>query len=351
MGLSLEAERECQTQSLVLNRKLFATIGKSPTEYLQDFCPSPKSFQSKEIDVLNFCERTWCNEFYNVPFKAKVCRDNVAAAEFDSYEDWLKQLPKETKTRLMKAREKGLEVKIIDPNARSSPFSDVKEGVKLAEGIWKIYNETPIRQFRRFNHYGVSLESVQQHVFTTDNIIIGAYIWVEEKSDGDVFLKHKLVGFVELQCGEDTGVFGQILSLVSFRDVMPNNALIAKAVKICSDRNLHWLVYARMGNHPSLDVFKRNNGFKKVEIKRFYVPLTLRGRIFLLFSLQRSFKDGVPMFLKSLGFHLYNLASRIGLRFNGKMMKREYWWLLVLLVSYVAVCVTGIMYLHLKGWL
>jgi hypothetical protein len=288
---------------------LFASIHENPFEYLFDYCPNPKSIHN--VDILSFRERTWCNTLPELPFKAKVCHDNVAIAEFDSYEDWLQQLPKETKMRLLKSKTKGLSVTVVNPHAPASPFNDTKIGEALAEGMRNIYNETPLRQYRRFKHYGISLQEVRQHVFTTNNTLIGAYLWTEEKQNTEVYLKHKLVGFIELSCGDNTGAFKQILSLTSYRDTMPNNALIAKAVEVCASRGLNWLVYGRMGNHPSLDEFKKNNSFKKVIIKRFFVPLTLRGKIFLFFNLQRSIQDKVPSCLKPLGFHAYNFFSRL----------------------------------------
>lgn len=264
------------------------------------------------MDVLGFIERSWCFEFFETPSRCKVSKDNVAVAEFDNYEDWLRKLPKETKARLAKAQVVKLEVKVVNPNAPASLFDDSKEGVKLAKGIWEIYNETPVRQARRFRHYGMSLKGIQHHVFATSNIFLGAYLWVEE----GFYLKHKLVGFAELQCGDCTGAFAQILSLTSYRDVMPNNALIAKAVEVCSDRGLNWLVYARMGNHPSLDEFKKSNGFKKYMIKHYYVPLSVKGKVAVLLGLHRDLKDVLPSRVKRWCIPFYNWVSRVRLKVN-----------------------------------
>lgn len=273
---------------MVLKKKLFATVATNPREYLEDFIPDPESFKSKGIDALSFCERTWCNEFYEgLPFKAKVCHDNVAVLEFDNYESWLRNLKSETRCAIRRASKRGLQTKEVS-------YSD-----EFAYGIWSIYNESPIRQDRKFNHYGVGLEAVKQQIKNSTNCFIGAYYQKE------------LFGFIELALGDCTGQISQLLSLEKKRDSLPNNALIAKAVEICSDHGLEWLVYARIGNHPSLDSFKKNNGFKAVAIKRFYIPLTLKGQILLLFGLQQSTQDKVPRFLKPIGFKLYNYASRL----------------------------------------
>ena len=53
----------------------------------------------------------------------------------------------------------------------------VEPSDKLAEGIWKIYNETPIRQERAFTHYGESLETVNCNMYAAkNNTFIGAYL-------------------------------------------------------------------------------------------------------------------------------------------------------------------------------
>ena len=271
---------------MLLHHKLFTTMIEDTDEYINDFCPDPSIFRGGGIDVLSFRERSWCNTV-TPPFKVKVCKDNVAIAEFSSYEDWLQNLKHETRARIKRAAKRGLITKEVT-------YSD-----DFAYGVWRIFNESKVRQGRRFTHYGESLESVKRQLSLSKDIIIGAF-------DGK-----EVVGFIQLAIGDNTGQITQILSLERKREMLPNNALIAKAVEVCADHGLTWLVYARMGNHPSLDSFKRNNGFQKIEIKRFYAPLTVRGKIFLLFGLQRSIKDSVPSFLKPVSFGIYNFVSRV----------------------------------------
>jgi hypothetical protein len=63
-----------------------------------------------------------------------------------------------------KAEKSGIQTKMTGPNE------------KLAEGIWKIYNETPIRQERAFPHYGTPLNAVKEGVLSSQNCtFIGAY--------------------------------------------------------------------------------------------------------------------------------------------------------------------------------
>ena len=259
-------------------------IERNQREYIENSFLVPVT---KNADLATFCERTWCFEYDDFPPKAKVTEDNVAVAEFNDYEDWLKHLKYETRARIKRAAKRGLIV------------NEIKYSDDFAYGVWRIFNETRIRQGRKFSHYGVNLETVKIQLAESPNTFIAAYHGKE------------LVGFIELLLGDDIGQIGQILSLESKRLLLPNNALIAKAVEVCSNHNLQWLVYARMGNHPSLDEFKRNNGFKKVTIKRYYIPLTMKGKIALLFGLQKPIQDTLPEFAKPLGYKLYNFISRL----------------------------------------
>jgi hypothetical protein len=271
---------------MLLHHKFNTTIIENTDDYITDFFPDPSEYKNKGIDVLSFRERSWCSDI-EIPFQTKTTKDNVAVAEFDNYENWFQNLKCETRARIKRAARRGLITK------------EVLYSEEFAYGVLKIFNETKIRQGRRFTHYGESLDSVKQQLSESKDIIIGAF-------DGK-----EAIGFIQLAIGDCTGQITQILSLEHKRDMLPNNALIAKAVEVCANHNLNWLIYARMGNHPSLDEFKRNNGFKKVEIKRHFVPLTTKGKVFLLLGLQKNFKDSIPNFLKPIGFKLYNFVSRI----------------------------------------
>ncbi|RLG61334.1 hypothetical protein DRN86_00115 [Candidatus Geothermarchaeota archaeon] len=105
-------------------------------------------------------------------------------------------------------------------------------------------------------------------------------------------------------------MISQMLSMIKHFDKAPNNALIAAAVKRCCERRVKFLVYARMGNHLSLDRFKESNGFVKYYLPRYYVPLTRRGVISLRLKLYGYPQDRVPESLKKLMIPIYNALSR-----------------------------------------
>lgn len=302
-------ENDIEPESILgLTQRFFFKIVENPAEYREDFFPDYdliSQLKAANVDILAFRERSWCSSWTDMPFpRAKIYRDNVAVARFDDYGDWLTQLASETRERIKRAVQQGLEVKIVRPS------------VKLAKGIHEVYNEIPIRQFRRFNHFGIPLSSVIEYVLHSNNVFIGAFAWTEVKERDGLYLKNKLVGFIELECGNDTGVFSQILSFIKFRELMPNNALIAKAVEVCSDKGLNWLIYARMGNHPSLDKFKENNGFRKCNIRRAFVPLSYKGRIAMLLGLHRELGDCTPNLVKPVAVPIFNWTSRTARRFR-----------------------------------
>jgi hypothetical protein len=169
--------------------------------------------------------------------------------------------------------------------------------------MWKIYNETPIRQGRAFPHYGVSLDAITKGLHSTQNTTyIGA------------FLQDELVGFIQLLHGDNLTMISQILSLQKHWDKAVNNALVAKSVEVCANKHEQWLMYARMGNHPSLDNFKQSNGFVKFPLTRYYVPLTRKGRVALRLGLQREMKDALPQQIKYQLIPLYNWISRTTLK-------------------------------------
>ena len=95
-----------------------------------------------------------------------------------------------------------------------------------------IFNETPIRQERRFLHYGKSFETVKRDFarFLFREELVGAYA-------GD-----ELIGFVFMGDAGRYASLGQIISAVRHRDKSPTNALVAKAIEICAERGIPHLV-------------------------------------------------------------------------------------------------------------
>jgi hypothetical protein len=177
-----------------------------------------------------------------------------------------------------RAEKKGMAVREI-------PFDD-----DLARGIWEIYNECPIRQGKPFPHYGKDIEAVRNMTatFPEASIFIGA------------FLGSQLIGFVKLTVDETQSQAGvmHLLGMVQHRDKAPTNALIAESVRACVRRNIPHLVYANFayGNkkRDSLSDFKKNNGFQRVDVPRYFVPMTRIGNLAFRIGLHHKLLERLP---------------------------------------------------------
>jgi hypothetical protein len=283
----LEVDKELET--LAFRRKLFFTIANDAKEYERDVISTEKLIEKLEergVDIFTFIERKWHHTIPNPQKSWLKANDNIALLQVTSFDDWWKNIGKKTRNMIRKAEKSGIKTEIVEPNQ------------KLAEGIWKIYNETPIRQERAFPHYGVSLQTITKSVLSAqDCTFIG------------MSFQDELAGFIQLVHGDNIAIISQILSLQKFWDKAVNNALVARAIEVCANKGIRWLMYGRMGNHPSLDNFKQNNGFTKFSLTRYYVPITKKGRIATKIGLHREIKDVLPQPIKYPLIPVYNKAT------------------------------------------
>jgi hypothetical protein len=217
--------------------------------------------------------------------------ESIAALEVKSYEFWLeKQIVPAARNKVRKAGKKGVVV-------RPSEFDD-----EFVRGITSIFNETPIRQGRPFLHYGKDFDTIKREFsrFLFREELLGAYV-----SD-------ELVGFIMLADAGKYAVLGQIISKVAHRDKAPTNALLANAVERCAQKGIPYLAYA-LWLEGGLGEFKRDNGFQRFDLPRYFVPLTLKGRFVLKTGLHRGWKAVVPAPvkepLKRLRGFLYGLKA------------------------------------------
>lgn len=212
---------------------------------------------------------------YDYPFEL----DNLAVLQVSTFDHWwTKQVDAKTRNMVRRAEKKGVSV-------REVPFDG-----DLVRGIWEIYNESPVRQGKRFPHYGKDLDTVwkMSASFLESSIFIGA------------FFEEKLIGFVKLTIDDGQSQAGvmHLLSLMQHRDKAPTNAIIAESVKGCAKRGIPNLVYANFAYgkkaQSSLSDFKKNNGFQRVDLPRYYVPLTEWGSVAFRLGLHRRFSERVP---------------------------------------------------------
>jgi len=198
--------------------------------------------------------------------------DEIAALPIASYDEWWNnQIKSRTRGLIRKSAKMGVV-------AREEQYTD-----EFVRGMTSIFNETPIRQGRRFWHYGKDFETVKRQFsrYLFREKLIGAYV-------GD-----ELIGFMMLGFAGQYVVTGQIISKIAHRDKGPNNALIAKAVEMCAAEKVPYLVYLNWGT-GSLSEFKRRNGFERTSLPRYYVPLTRRGELALRLGLHKGFRQLIP---------------------------------------------------------
>jgi hypothetical protein len=220
-------------------------------------------------DILTFWQRLPEVE-PKYPYRMEV--DSIAALPIKSYSFWLeKQIDSAARNKVRKAQKKGVTV-------RRASFDD-----EFVRGMTSIFNETPIRQGRHFLHYGKDFKTIKsqfcRYLFREE--IFGAY------------LGNELVGFIMLADAGRYAFLGQIISKIAHRDVAPNNALLAKAVERCAEKEISYLAYAYWLD-DGLGEFKRSNGFQKFDLPRYFVPLTQKGKLALNLGLHRGWKEAIP---------------------------------------------------------
>jgi hypothetical protein len=218
--------------------------------------------------------------------------DNMAVIRVTTFEEWWnKQILSVPRNRMKQAGKRGVVL-------REVPFSE-----DLVRGIKKIYDETPVRQGRPFPHYNEDFESVYraEGTFLDHTIFLGAYLGEE------------LIGFIKLVADEKWNQAGMmnILSMISQRDKAPNNALVAEAVRACANHGISNLVYFRFAHgkreRDSVSDFKANCGFKRMDVPRYYVPLTAWGHAALRLGLHHRLRDRLP---ESVSERLRELQKR-----------------------------------------
>jgi len=283
-----------EVETIAARKRLFFKVASDAKEYGMDITPTDAFIEKlgeRGIDIFTFIERKWRNSIPNPPRFWSKTEDNIALLQVATYDEWWKNIGKKTRNMVRKAEKSGVKTEVVEPSE------------KLAQGIWKIYNETPIRQERAFPHYGTPLQTVTGGVLSAQNCtFIGA------------FFQDELAGFIQLVYSGDVAIISQILSLQKHADKAVNNALVAKAVEVCAARQVSWVMYGRIGNHPSLDRFKESNGFTKFPLTRYYVPITRKGRMAVKVGLHRELKDALPQAIKYRLIPVYNWVSRTKMR-------------------------------------
>jgi hypothetical protein len=80
---------------------------------------------------------------------------------------------------------------------------------------------------------------------------------------------------------------------VEHREKAPTNALIAKAVEICTTKKVPLLHYG-MWSRRTMGEFKKKHGFERFEVPRYFIPLNVKGRALLGTGFHRPLKERLP---------------------------------------------------------
>jgi hypothetical protein len=202
---------------------------------------------------------------------------NLAAIPISSYDHWIqKQISAATRRNIRASEKRGVVVHVAEYNE------------DYVRGIMSIYNESPIRHGKKYWHYGKDFETVKRENGT----------YAERSTYLAAYYKDEMIGYLKIVWDKHTGAIMQILSKLAFLDSRPNNALLSEAVRQCCLKGVKYLLYEKFvyGNkvEDSLTKFKQNNGFVKIDVPRYYVPLTNKGLIALRFGFHKNLKQRVP---------------------------------------------------------
>ena len=248
-------------------------------EWYEELCDPEKASRllcggPERADILTFIQRLPQTE---PEYEYHMEWDNVATIQLDGYDHWwTSQIPKSCRKHIRRAQRAGVEARLV-------PFDDA-----LAKGILEVYNETPLRQGRPFSHYGEDLDSIKRthSTFPGRRDFIGAY------------LDNELIGFVSLIYAGETARSVQLITKVKYRDKWPTNVLLSKAVEICCEKGVRYLVYGKFdygkAGGAGLASFKSENGFEKMLIPRYYIPLNRWGQVALACKLHHGLVERLP---------------------------------------------------------
>ncbi len=222
-----------------------------------------------KIDLLRFWQRVPESK-PRYSYYQESC--DVAAIPISTFKQWWeKQISPKVRNKIRKSQKLGVVV-------RQVALDD-----DLIRGIMGVFNDSPVRRGKRFWHYGRDFDSVKRGMWTdNDNsIFVGA------------FHENELIGFIKFFVTDRYAVTSLILDKQSHRDKAPMNAMIAKVVEICAERQVPHFTYTvwRRGDHGH---FQESNGFIKIPVPEYFVPLTLKGKVALHLGLHRGLKGAVP---------------------------------------------------------
>lgn len=242
-----------------------------------EFLKDPEAFiaemkRAGGADVLNFLQEAHV-ERTKFPFLSEPAGASVLT--FKSFDDWWKTLNFKARNKARKAQKSGVELRPVNLT------DDFVRGVEV------IYNESPVRQGRKFVHYGKDFATIKEDLssFPECTFFVGAYH------------ENRLIGFMKLFEGDKILRTVHIIATFADRDKCVMDALIAKAVEVAAQKNIFHLHYGDWAEN-SLGAFREKFGFECQNCPRYFVPLNWRGELALKAGLHRPWRERIPPALR-----------------------------------------------------
>ena len=275
--------------ALVVNGKELVSTGKwlrvarvrgeeMMEEGLKDpevYCAALRSAERKTLgaDIFTFTQKaTTTQPIFSYPIEW----ESVAGIRSIDFEGWWEALPQVTRKNVRRSQKRGVTIRVKEFDR------------ELIEGIRSVNDDCPVRQGMKNAYFGQTFDDTQRRYgeFAGRCDFICAYS------------QEEAIGFLHLVYRQDTAAILNLTVKPSHSDERPANALIAKAVELCCARGISLLTYG-LYNHGnkrenSLREFKDRNGFTEIVVPRYFVPLTLWGRIGMKVKLHRGLVGILP---------------------------------------------------------
>ena len=188
-----------------------------------------------------------------------------------TFAKWWDEIGFKPRNKIRKAQKTGVEIRLASLDET------------FAKGVEAIYNESAIRQGRKFSHYGKKAPEIQNELtsFQDRSILVGAYF------------QDELIGFMKLFEGKQVLRTVHIIAKLSHREKCAMDVMISKAVELCEQKKAVYLHYGSWTD-GGVGVFREKHGFQRMEVPRYFVPLSLRGEMMLKLNLHRPMRERLP---------------------------------------------------------
>ena len=260
-------------KEVIVSGKLFKTVRLRAEHY--EHVSEPVTFSRQlceagvRADVFSFLQPVADR---SVQFDYWFENEPISVMPISTFDHWWnKQINGKTRNMIRKAEKAGVELRLCE-------LTD-----DFVKGIQGIYNESPVRQGKRFHHYGKDFVTLRRdhESYTQISQFVGAFHGGE------------MIGFIKLVHTPGMSHLMQIISQVAARDKAPTNALIAKAVELCAARGVTLLHYG-LWSARGLGEFKKHHAFECYDLKRFFMPLNAKGALMLRLKMHRKLSERVP---------------------------------------------------------